>query len=235
MKEMTLEKIFDTIARVITSMGAVLTVMLTTITSMVFFSHTLFGGVFPVLMDTWEKSFATWLMAISWEATVLITTVNVRHVNKHIPGIMAICSGVIVLFFIQAFDGTQEPLTLVQRWFVGVLAATINYIYADLFYAKWVERTNLIEAPFKQEELQAKLNESERAVQELRAEVEQSRAALNQVRGQLQQTEPELKELRALRLQFTKERTCPHCKVEFTSPDALRSHKGRCTSKQMAA
>ena len=136
-----------------------LTVMLATLIGMVLFSHTLFLSVFPPSMATWERMLATWFMAIGWEATVLITTVNTRHLNKNIPWIMAICSGLIVLFFIQAFDTTQPWLTIAQRWLVGSLAAAINYIYADLFYAKWNERTELIERPMKLTDLQSRVDE----------------------------------------------------------------------------
>ena len=214
-----IESLFDTIGRGLTSMGAVLTVMLTTVTGMVFFSHTLFNGVFPATMNEWEKYLATWLMAVSWEATVLITTVNVKHVHKRIPAVMAVCSGFIVLFFIQAFDGTQPALTLLHRWFVGTLAATINYIYADLFYAKWVERMNVIEEPSKVNELQSRLDESESKLTELQSKLLDVQPKLI-----------EIHDLRAFKAKIDKEHTCPHCNVIQSSYGTLHAHKGHCTS-----
>lgn len=212
-----IETLFDTIGRVITSMGAVLFVMLMTISGMVFFSHTLFSGVFPAGMEIWERKASTWLMAIGWEATVLITTVNVKHVNKNIPAVMAFCSGLIVLFFIQAFDGTQELLTLVERWFAGVLAATINYIYADLFYAKWVERLSLIEQP-------AKLDQAQSTLDDLRAALDQARSEVNEARPKL----VELNELRRFKAAIDRDLTCPHCKQPQSGYGTLQSHKGYC-------
>src|SRR5690242_14626133 len=114
-----IERVFDIIGEGITSLGAVIFVMFMTITGMIFFSHTLFSHVFPTTMEPWEKLAATWLMALGWEFTVLITTCNTRHINKYIPVIMALCSGIIVLFFIQAFDNNKTMLEISQRWFVG--------------------------------------------------------------------------------------------------------------------
>ena len=79
--------LFDNIGHAITSLAAVIFVMLMTITGMIFFSHTLFNQVFPTSMSDWEKLVATWLMALGWEFTVLITTCNTRHINKNIPAI----------------------------------------------------------------------------------------------------------------------------------------------------
>lgn len=205
-----IESTFDSIAQSITSMAAVVFVMIMTISGMVFFSHTLFLSVFPPSMSSWERIAATWFMALAWEATVLITTVNTKHLHKHIPAVMALCSGVIVLFFIQAFDQSQSLLVIIQRWFVGTIAATINYIYADLFYAKWLERRGLIEAPMKVIELQSTVNDLQRAL------------------DQAQSKQKTFDELQRFRDQVKKELVCPHCKFEQSSYGTLHSHKGHC-------
>jgi hypothetical protein len=207
-----MEKLFDNIARGITSLSAVLLVLLLVVTGMVFFSHTLFTSVFPPEMSYWERFAAAWVMALGWEATVLVTTVNVKHLNKNIPAIMAVCSGVIVLFFIRAFDADQNWLVIMQRWFVGLLAATINYIYADLFYAKFKERISVIEAPMK--------------VIELESTVNQLQSTLNQTQSKL----IEFDELKRFRSKVIKELTCPHCKTEQISFGSLHAHKGHCLS-----
>jgi hypothetical protein len=89
-------KLVDRIATGITSLEAVIMVLLFTISGMVLFSHNLFADVFPLTMTVWEKSLATWFWAVAWEATVLITTVNTKHLNRNVPAVMAMCSGVIV-------------------------------------------------------------------------------------------------------------------------------------------
>lgn len=216
-----LENIFDNIGRGITSLAAVIFVMLMTISGMIFFSHTLFNQVFPTSMTHWEKLFATWLMALGWEFTVLITTCNARHINKNIPGIMAVSSGVIVLFFIQAFDDTQTILTIAQRWFVGVLAATINYIYAELFYAKWKER-------HEQRDIHQQLVEQNHTINQLQSELNESKRTLDEWQRDMNEVSTELEQLKRYKIKHQRELTCPHCGVVQESHGTLQAHKGYC-------
>ena len=220
-----LNKIFDAIGRAITSPAAVIFVMLMTITGMILFSHTLFSQIFPADMDSFEKKSATWFLALGWEFTVLITTCNTKHINRNIPAIMAICSGIIVLFFIQAFDTSQYWLVIVQRVFVGVLAATINYIYADLFYAKWKERKELIELPILVNELRPQLNDKEKELNQLQSEWGDTWKTFTELQR-------EVNELRSLQKRVQSELTCPHCNVIQTSYGTLHAHKGHCTAKK---
>ncbi|MCZ8020206.1 MAG: hypothetical protein O9302_03245 [Cyclobacteriaceae bacterium] len=228
----TIEQIFDNIGRAITSLAAVIFVMLMTISGMIFFSHTLFIEVFPSNMQAWEKLLATWLMALGWEFTVLITTCNTRHINKNIPIIMAVASGIIVLFFIQAFDGTQAWLVICQRWFVGILAATINYIYAELFYAKWQERQLNRELPNKLHERDRQVNELDRALHELHVSLDETQRDLYQTTSHLNETQKELHQLKAYKQQVERELTCPHCKVVQESYGTLQAHKGHCAMNE---
>lgn len=216
-----IELIFDNIGRAITSMAAVIFVLLMTITGMIFFSHTLFIEVFPDSMVAWEKLLATWVMALGWEFTVLITTCNTRHINKHIPVIMAIASGIIVLFFIQAFDGSREPLLIAQRWFVGLLAATINYIYAELFYAKWKERADQKEFPIRLDETVKQLDEARRSLGETGSMLAERDRELAELRSTVN-------DLERFRTRIQRELTCPHCKVIQETWGILQAHKGHC-------
>lgn len=218
---MKLQTLFDTIGRAITSLAAVIFALLMIITAMIFFSHTLFMDVFPTTMDPWERITATWLMALGWEFTVLLTTVNTRHINKHIPMVMAIASGFIVLFFIQAFDVSQPVLIVAQRWFVGVLAATINYIYAELFFAKWQERT-------AQQAMPQQLVQNKTTIDQLQQTVNETQTALEQAQRALNERERKLQELERLQKQVDAELTCEHCKVKQPNYGALRAHKGHC-------
>lgn len=221
-------KLFDAIARTIYSLGLVTFVMLFVIASMIFFSHTLFLDVFPDSMATWEKNTATWLMALGWEMTVLVTICNPKHINKAIPVVLAIASAFIILFFIQAFDFRLEPLTLVQRWFVGVLAGTINFIYARLFHRKWMERNELAALP-------AKLKESERLCNEVQSKLDQLTRTFNdrdatlvELRSALKERDRDLKQLQAKLDEFHQDVTCPYCRVVQRDRGALIAHKGHC-------
>jgi molybdopterin converting factor small subunit len=218
---MKLQTVFDTIGRAITSLAAVIFALLMIITAMIFFSHTLFMDVFPTTMDKWERITATWLMALGWEFTVLLTTVNTRHINKHIPLVMAIASGFIVLFFIQAFDVSQPMLIVAQRWFVGVLAATINYIYAELFFAKWQERT-------AQQAMPMQLMQNKSTIDELAQRLIEREQALEQAQRALNERERRLQELERFKKTVDAELTCQHCNTQQASYGALRAHKGHC-------
>jgi hypothetical protein len=225
---------FDKVAQGITSMAAVIVLMFGIITAMTFFSHTLFIDVFPSSMSDWEKFLATWFMAFGWEYTVLITTVNTRHVHKRLPLVMAIFSGVIVLFFIRAFDSSLTLLELVQRWFVGLLVAMINYIYAELFYKKWMERQSALAIPSLLDELQAKLNELQSAFDESQRKLKDSESSVIESRSRLNEITRELHELRAFKEKIDAELKCPYCKVMQSSHDSLRAHKGHCPKNSKA-
>jgi hypothetical protein len=214
-------RLFDHIGSWFTSLAAVIFVLVMVITSMIFFSHTLFLQVFPDSMTLWEKRMATWVMALGWELTVLITTCNTKHIDRRIPWLLAVASGVIVLFFIQAFDDSLSALQIAQRWFVGVLASVINWIYADLFYAKWQERSNALSMPIELEQLRAR-------VQELDQQVLHRDSVLKEYKAQVQADTAEMKELRAFKKQTLAGLVCPYCNVQQTTTDALRSHKGHC-------
>ncbi|MFM8912943.1 MAG: hypothetical protein ACKOE6_08520 [Flammeovirgaceae bacterium] len=208
----TQAKFFEQLARAITSLGAVIFVMLMVITAMVFFSHTLFSQALPDGMSQWEKMGAAWALALGWELTVLVTTVNVKHLHPRTPLVMAVASGVISLYFIQAFNVDQPLLIITQRWFVGVLVATINYLYADLFFAKWNEYVAKLAEPAKLVDLESRVIHLQSRVNE--AERERT----------------ELLSLRKLKASVETELTCPHCHTMQRTYGSLHAHKGHCSS-----
>lgn len=205
-----LDAMFGWIGWLITSMGAVIFVMLMVIIAMIFFSHSLFLEALPGTMENWEKTAASWALALGWELTVLVTSVNAKHLNSRIPGLFAVCSGVVLLYFIHAFESNTTLLVATQRWFVGVLVASINYVYADLFTRKWAEYKDTLEAPLKLNELQSRLIA-------LQSRVDQAESA-----------NKELIELKGFRLRVEKDLTCPHCSKVQTSYGTLHAHKGHC-------
>jgi hypothetical protein len=215
-------RIFDSLGKAITSLAAVIFVMLMTIAGMILFSHTLFLDLLPAGMATWEKIVATWVIACSWELTVLITTVNTKHLNKNVPAVMAVCSGIIVLFFIQGFDGSVGWLIIVQRWFVSILVATINWIYADLFWAKWCEFHDTRYAHKRVDELQ-EINDALN-----RALIEKTKA-LDELQRSVNETAQCVNELKKFKAKIERELTCPHCKVIHENFGTLHAHKRHCS------
>lgn len=206
-----MEKTFDAIGKALTSMAAVIVVLLFTICGLTLFSQALFNEIFPAGMNAWEKAFATVFMAVAFESAILITTVNSSHINKNIPAIMALCSGIMVLFFLHAFDSELSWLTIFQRWFIGIMVALTNFLYTEIFHSKWKERLQLIEQPMKLIELERAFNESQ--------------SALNQAQSTLKSFD----ELQRFKEQVTRELTCPHCAKIQSSYGTLHAHKGHCS------
>ena len=128
----------EKVANYITSVKAVMVAMFLIIVALVFDSHTLFIRTLPSDMDNWAKQVTSWLMAIGFEFTVLLTTANANYVNKRVNVLLAICTFLMTLFFFDVF--TQVEIMVICRIvFVSALVAYINYIYAELFVKKWIE------------------------------------------------------------------------------------------------
>jgi hypothetical protein len=110
------------IGNFITSIHAVIVVLLSTILGMVFFSHTVFYEAMPPTMVVWQRELASWAISLSWECTVLLVVCNTDLLpSKRIPLVLSICSGFVILFFIHAFDTDLTIQEYLKRWFIGCL------------------------------------------------------------------------------------------------------------------
>jgi len=216
-----MNKFFERIGNAITSMAAIIFVLVMTIIAMIFFSHTLFYETFPLEMTTWEKSTATWALACAWELTVLITTVNTQFISKKIPFAMAVCSGVIIMMFIHGFDEGLSPLEYFKRWFIGILVATINIVFAELFYKKWKENVQT-------KEVTVQLKTLETDYQKRTTELSQAKTELSNSKALIEQLTDKVKELELFREQELQKLTCSNCKQTFESVYKLASHKAQC-------
>lgn len=219
-----MNRLFERIGFVMTSMGAVILVLVTTLLGLITFTHTLFNEVLPTTFTGWERTLACWLLALGWEFTLLITTCNTQFLNRRIPVIVAIASGVIVLFFIQAFDSHAPLIELSKRWFIGVLVATINYIYTELFYAKW-------------QEIQQRRDQSKR-ISELEAILYETTLNLTKAQESLSVTIKDNErltdyviELEAYKKAELDKLKCPYCHSQFETVYKLASHKGVCEKR----
>src|ERR1700690_1231841 len=99
-----MNKSIEAIANLICSLGAVIFVLLMTIIGMIFLSHGLYYQILSQTMEPWQAEVASWVLACGIETTVLIVTSNVKFLSPKLPVFFAICSGLIVLFYIKAFD-----------------------------------------------------------------------------------------------------------------------------------
>src|SRR5690348_11969764 len=117
-----MNKIVTQIADVITSLGTVIFVLLMTVIAMIFVGHGLYYQVFIKVMSPWQSEIASWVLSFGVETTVLVITCNVKYfASRQLPVFFALCSGFIVLFFINAFDLSQPGLDIAVRWFMAYL------------------------------------------------------------------------------------------------------------------
>lgn len=212
---------FQRLGYIITGMNAVIFVLVMTIIGMIFLSHGLYLQIFSKVMEPWHATVASWTLALGWECTVLVTTCNVKYVNRKLPMFLAICSGLIVLFFIKGFDSNQSILELLMRWFLSGIVAIINFVFSELFYSKWKENIQEHETLNQLEKLRMKYDE-------LLLDLGKSQSDLNDARSEIEQNSLQLKELEAFRDQQYAALTCPICGMRFSSVYKMAAHKAQC-------
>lgn len=230
----TKRNIFDRISLGINSHGAVIIVMFMAMSGMLVASHTFYGSVLPDYMSWWEAMIASWVLAFAWESTVLITTSNADLLPEKTSNRMAICSGIMMLFFIKAFDINElsklslyEAILLtVQRIFVAILTAFISKIFAVLHHKKWEARKEELGMPAKNNAL-----EVENA--QLKSRLAQVESELAQFKSDLNQTESEKLKLQAFKERYDEDCTCEYCHKVQKSPTSLTVHKGKCPENPM--
>jgi hypothetical protein len=218
-----MNKFFERIGFAITSMAAVIFVLILTLLGLLTFTHTLFFEVLPQTITGWERYLASWMLALGWEFTLLITTCNTQFLHRRIPLVAAIASGVIVLFFIQAFSFDLPNIELFKRWFIGLLVATINYIYTELFYAKWKEL-------HRTKDLNARIDELEELNKLQTIELNTTREQLKKVDLDVERLVDYVAELEIFKKKELDSKTCRFCKKLMPSIFHLSSHMRNCDS-----
>jgi hypothetical protein len=219
-----MNKIVTRTADIITSLGTVIFVLLMTVIAMIFVGHGLYYQVFIKSMVSWQAEIASWVLSFGVETTVLVITCNVKYFNgKNLPIFFAICSGFIVLFFINAFDFSQAPLDLAIRWFMGLLVSGVNYVYSELFVKKFNDMqftTNLLG-----EIEMLKHRNSEYDQQLITANAELTKARLD-----IERLVDYVAELEAFKKKEMDKVTCKFCKSVFPTIFHLNSHMRNCDS-----
>jgi hypothetical protein len=217
-----MNKIVTQVAEVITSLGTVIFVLLMTVIAMIFVGHGLYYQVFIQCMSPWQAEMASWVLSFGIETTVLVITCNVKYFSSNrLPVFFAICSGFIVLFFINAFDFTQPTLDIAIRWFIGILVSGVNFVYAELFVKKYQESQKAVDLLSQ--------------IEILRIENDVCNNDLNVVKSDLARAEQEMKklaeyvaELEMFRKNEIDRLTCSHCAKVFSTIYHLNSHRSGC-------
>lgn len=216
-----MNKLFEQIGFAMTSMAAVIFVLILTLLGLLTFTHTLFFQVLPQTITGWERYLASWMLALGWEFTLLITTCNTQFLHRRIPLVAAIASGMIVLFFIEAFSFDLPTIELFKRWFIGLLVATINFIYTELFYAKWKEL-------HRTKDLNDRIIELEQVLDAKVIELSTSKDRLAKANVDIERMVDYVSELEAFKKKEIDRLTCSHCTNVFTTIYHLNSHRGNC-------
>lgn len=217
-----MQSIIHRIGNAITSISAVILVLMLTIVAMIFFSHTVFYETLPDTMATWERQVAAWAIACSWELTILVVVCNMELLlSKRIPIALSICSGFVILFFIHAFEPDLLIQEYLRRWFIGLLVASINIVFSSLFYRKWCEsNTN--------KSLSQTIVDLTTEISEKDSELSHSKAKVNELDRKLLEATDYIIELEAFKESELKRRTCPTCGEVLDSVGKLNYHKVNC-------
>lgn len=217
-------KIVTQTAEVITSLGAVVFVLLMTVIAMIFVGHGLYYQVFIKCMTPWQAEIAAWVLSLGVESTVLIITSNVKYFSsKRLPMFFAICSGFIVLFFIKAFDFSQPLLDIAVRWFMGLLVSGLNYVYSELFVKKF---NDMLFAQDLQNQIEIVTQQSSDYSQQLIA----ANAELAKAKLDIERLVDYVAELEVFKKKEMDKVTCKFCKTIFPTIFHLNSHMRNCDS-----
>lgn len=212
----------EKIANLITSLGTVIFVLLMTVIAMIFVGHGLYYQVFLKNMAPWQADVAAWVLSFGVETTVLVITCNVKYFSgRKLPVFFAICSGFIVLFFIQAFDMNQSAIDLSIRWFIGLLVAGVNYVYSELFVKKYSDERYKTDLLGQIKELNQQNNESNK-------ELGNVKAALVKSKKDVERLVDYVAELEAFKKKELDGRTCSFCHTIFPTLYHLNSHRSNC-------
>jgi tRNA splicing endonuclease len=216
-----MNKLLELIGQAITSMAAVIFVLMLTIFGLITFTHTLFMEVLPISMSEWEKQLAAWVLSWGWEFSLLLTTCNTQFLNRKIPVAVALASGVIVLFFIDAFNSSLPVIEICKRIFIGLLISTVNYIFTELFYSKWKELQ-------QNKCLSARVTELEATLSAKQSELIEATTKLDRSNLVLEKLTVQVTELEEYKKREIEKLTCPHCQQVLETIYKLTSHKGQC-------
>lgn len=221
-----MNKIVTQIANLITSLGMVVFVLLMTVVAMIFVGHGLYYEVFIKCMLPWQAEVASWVLSFGVETTVLVITCNVKYFSSNkLPLFFAVCSGFIVLFFINAFDVDQSKMDMAIRLFIGLLVVGVNYVYSELFVKKLNDEKQTIDLTQKMEILQHQNEEQNELLVATQSDLMKSKQEVERLMDYT-------KELEVFKKKEIEKLTCRFCKATFQTIFHLNSHIRNCNHNQ---
>jgi hypothetical protein len=219
-----MNKVVVQIANIITSLGTVIFVLLMTVVAMIFLGHGLYYQVFQKCMPSWQADVASWVLSFGVETTVLVITCNVKYFSsRQLPIFFAICSGFIVLFFINAFDFAQPTLAIAIRWFIGLIVSALNFVYSELFVKKFSDVQFTADLLGQTQKLIQQNSEYDHERAQLKLDLASSKKDVEMLAAYVT-------ELEAFKKKEIDKVTCKACKTVFPTIFHLNNHLKNCSS-----
>jgi len=127
---------FDKAGNFLTSFAAVFLGLILLIGFLIFETQTLFERILP--MNSWKATVASALIAIVYEFTILLFTVNSNRISKSVPIILSAVSFIFHAWFWEIWEG--GPWICFFKTVVSIVLAYLNYAYSELFFQVWTDR-----------------------------------------------------------------------------------------------
>jgi hypothetical protein len=148
-------------------------------------TQTLYFHAYPQHLEGWARLAASWFMALAFELTATIVTVNEKHNSTKSKTIVFAWASVIMtaLFLLDVqYDAQfQKIKIMITQVFLSCVSGYMVYVYADLFTQK--AREKMVEL-----NLEAELNS-------LQSKLKQLNYELNHEKGKVQHNELQLEQV----------------------------------------
>lgn len=158
---------FDKAGNFLTSFAAVFIGLMLLIGFLIFETQTLFERILP--MSSWKATVASTLLAIVYEFTILLFTVNSNRISKSIPIILAGVSFAFHAWFWEVWEG--GAFITFFKITVSMVLSYLNYAYSELFFKVWSERLEIQKRQKELDNLTCKCGRVFKSVQGLKQHI----------------------------------------------------------------
>lgn len=152
-------------------------------------TQTLYFHAYPQHLEGWARLAASWFMALAFELTATIVTVNEKHNSTKSKTIAFAWASVIMtaLFLLDVqYDAQfQKIKIMITQVFLSCVSGYMVYVYADLFTQKAREKMVELNLEAELNSLQSKLNQLNYELNHEKGKVHHNELQLEQVHLQI--------------------------------------------------
>ena len=147
-------------------------------------THTLYFHAYPQHLDGWPRYAASWFMALAFELTATIVTVNEKH-NSSKRKTIAFAWASVIMTALFLLDVQQEVLLqkikmATTQVFLSCVSGYMVYVYAELFTQKAREKMLNIDFQVEVTSLQNKVSQLNHELNTEKNKVTQTQFQLNE-------------------------------------------------------